>query len=871
MSIKDLKCECCLGQLKEITPKHYKCESCDKEYVDHIASEEEVIWLINANQTLRKGNFDDAYEEFSNIVSKYPECYEAYFGMSLCTHGIMYVDDVLENKKVPVCYNISTESILDDIDYQKVLKYSPEELKENYLEQARKIELIRTEWLEKASKEEPYDIFISFKQSDAENNLEKTKDFYSALGLYTYLVKRNYNVFFAPESLKGKLSERYEPYIYNALNTSKVMIVYGEKPEYFQATWVKNEWIRYLRKIKNQEKAPESIIVMYKGFNANQLPKELKQLQALDVNEIDYLETLMDHITKVIESSYSNQKLERKEIKVGQIATRSRTIGKNQIVKRELGTSAVVAKDATVAKTLESIEMLVNTGQFEMAKIQIESVIQKDSENSKLKYLQYLNNNYIRGTKEFITKLESEENINLDKLNNLIATLNKEDATNIIKVIKDSLIKKATSNINKPDSFINNTHENDLINIYSLLLGYDYEGSEAVDKQMIDVAINKGTYLKLFNLAIRSLNEDQIDEYINYNLALARNIENQKFNPLYIKETLNFEANSVKEVKQALLQRNLDVDNGHDETLLEMFKLTNDIKYIELLLGYSEDKNEFKSYLLKVINEYILSIDTPVKEILQIIPVEYNDIYIQALEKSYQVLKNDMILRPENIKDNIDTLRYVLEQLINKSGETSERLVDQFTFKLGYVDYNKLIEYPVRLKKNPDFVLMLPKLEMNFQKKLVKIIEEQERIISDKEFRAYLEEKREEERIKKEEEEKQKIEEKFRKERSDKRKKTLIILLIVFSFIVSIVLTIINLNYAGIIIKQNNVVGGSEPFGWEHFTWIAQVLWVLGTVLTLIKLYDNDTVLASLTRIFVIFVGLLVIVFNMLSCSEVFG
>ena len=249
MSIKDLKCECCLGQLKEITPKHYKCESCDKEYVDHIASEEEVIWLINANQTLRKGNFDDAYEEFSNIVSKYPECYEAYFGMSLCTHGIMYVDDVLENKKVPVCYNISTESILDDIDYQKVLKYSPEELKENYLEQARKIELIRTEWLEKASKEEPYDIFISFKQSDAENNLEKTKDFYSALGLYTYLVKRNYNVFFAPESLKGKLSERYEPYIYNALNTSKVMIVYGEKPEYFQATWVKNEWIRYLRKI----------------------------------------------------------------------------------------------------------------------------------------------------------------------------------------------------------------------------------------------------------------------------------------------------------------------------------------------------------------------------------------------------------------------------------------------------------------------------------------------------------------------------------------------------------------------------------------------------------------------------------------------
>ena len=147
MSIKDLKCECCLGQLKEITPKHYKCESCDKEYVDHVASEEEVIWLANANQTLRKGNFDDAYEEFSNIVSKYPESYEAYYGMVLCTHGVLFVDDILENKKVPTCYNISISSFLEDENFKKTLQYSPEELKENYLEQARKIEVIRKEWV----------------------------------------------------------------------------------------------------------------------------------------------------------------------------------------------------------------------------------------------------------------------------------------------------------------------------------------------------------------------------------------------------------------------------------------------------------------------------------------------------------------------------------------------------------------------------------------------------------------------------------------------------------------------------------------------------------------------------------------------------
>ena len=183
MSIKNLTCECCLGALKQIGDKTYKCESCDKEYIDHAATEEEIIWLANANQTLRKGNFDDAYEEFSNIVSKYPSCYEAYYGMCLCTHGVLFVDDILENKKVPTCYNISISSFLDDENYKKALQFAPVDLRPNYEEQARKIEVIRKEWLDKASKESPYDIFISFKQSDREKGLEKTKDYFSALEL----------------------------------------------------------------------------------------------------------------------------------------------------------------------------------------------------------------------------------------------------------------------------------------------------------------------------------------------------------------------------------------------------------------------------------------------------------------------------------------------------------------------------------------------------------------------------------------------------------------------------------------------------------------------------------------------------------------
>ena len=64
-----------------------------------------------------------------------------------------------------------------------MLELCPKELKQNYLEQAKKIDAIRIEWLEKASKEKPYDVFISYKQSDKENGIKETNDSHFAFHL----------------------------------------------------------------------------------------------------------------------------------------------------------------------------------------------------------------------------------------------------------------------------------------------------------------------------------------------------------------------------------------------------------------------------------------------------------------------------------------------------------------------------------------------------------------------------------------------------------------------------------------------------------------------------------------------------------------
>ena len=93
MDNRNFVCNMCLGELKKVTDTLFICVSCGKNHLISTQTEEEIIWLSNANKTLRIGNFDDAYQEFSSIISKYPKCYEAYFGMVLSKHGIIYVDD----------------------------------------------------------------------------------------------------------------------------------------------------------------------------------------------------------------------------------------------------------------------------------------------------------------------------------------------------------------------------------------------------------------------------------------------------------------------------------------------------------------------------------------------------------------------------------------------------------------------------------------------------------------------------------------------------------------------------------------------------------------------------------------------------------
>ncbi len=299
-------CNICGANYEYINGK-WKCPACGA-YKQEELSNEEATLLYNAAQKLRVQEFDDAEELYLDIIQKYPKQHEAYWGYVCSRYGIKTEEDV-DGKWIPTCCFPFIESFLDDKDFKKAVEYAPTDIAKWYKEQADYIERVRKTWIDMAKDEAPYEIFISYKDSDVVNGIERTRDSINALELYNHLARQGYNVFYSRESLRDKIGEKYEPYIFNALKTAKIMILYGTSVEYINSTWVKNEWHRYLKQIARGEKKENSLLVVCDGFSPNELPKVLSSKQCLDGKS----KTLYVDIDNYLKQLFSKE--EKEEVK----------------------------------------------------------------------------------------------------------------------------------------------------------------------------------------------------------------------------------------------------------------------------------------------------------------------------------------------------------------------------------------------------------------------------------------------------------------------------------------------------------------------------------------------------------------------------
>ena len=299
-----LKCKMCGGDLEILEGANIcECEYCgSRQTVPSMDNEKKITLFGRANRLRLNCEFDKAAGIYESIVAEFPEEAEAYWGLVLCRYGIEYVDDPLTGRKIPTCHRSSFDSVLEDSDFEQACENADAEARRLYREEAKTIEDIRKGILEVSGKEEPYDIFICYKETD--ENGERTIDSVIAQDVYGALTEKGYRVFFSRISLEDKLGTEYEPYIFAALNSAKVMLVFGTDYEYFNAVWVKNEWSRFLALIASGQK--KTLIPCYKGIDAYDMPKEFARLQAQDMGKVGAIQDLLRGIDKLMAGEKDN-------------------------------------------------------------------------------------------------------------------------------------------------------------------------------------------------------------------------------------------------------------------------------------------------------------------------------------------------------------------------------------------------------------------------------------------------------------------------------------------------------------------------------------------------------------------------------------
>ena len=293
-----IKCKMCGGDLNIVEDSSVcECEYCGtKQTVPKVDDEKKLKLFARAGKLLRGCEFDKASGVFESIISDFPEEAEAYWGLFLCKYGIEYVDDPATGKKIPTCHRSSFDSVEDDANFEQACENADAVARRVYREEARQIETLRKQILEVSGKEEPYEIFISYKELDEDG--DRTPDSVIAQDIYRTLTKEGYRVFFSRISLEGKLGVEYEPYIFAALNSAKVMIVVGTDYEYFDAVWVKNEWSRFLKLIASGQQ--KTLIPVYKDMDPYDMPKELRVLAAQNMGKIGAMQDLLHGVEKLL-------------------------------------------------------------------------------------------------------------------------------------------------------------------------------------------------------------------------------------------------------------------------------------------------------------------------------------------------------------------------------------------------------------------------------------------------------------------------------------------------------------------------------------------------------------------------------------------
>ena len=290
-----IRCKACGAPLEFAQgEKVCTCKYCQS--VNTLAIPENGQLYNRANELRNLCEFDRAIQIYEQMIEQDPQDAESYFGLVLCKYGIEYVQDPSSGKRIPTCRRLQMIPMAQDEDFKKALQYADDEIRWVYQGECAKIDKILSRARILASSGEKFDVFISYKETDDFGN--RTEASVIAQDLYERLTRQGYRVFFARKTLESMAGVEYEPVIYCALHSAKVMLLLGTNPDQFQAVWVKNEWSRYLARMNGDPSC--RLIPLYKGMKPEELPNEVKSFQAIDMEHIGFEQDVTDAVARLV-------------------------------------------------------------------------------------------------------------------------------------------------------------------------------------------------------------------------------------------------------------------------------------------------------------------------------------------------------------------------------------------------------------------------------------------------------------------------------------------------------------------------------------------------------------------------------------------
>ena len=414
---------------------YISCKYCKVTYMEEtpLFSDAARDFYTQGKIAFDQQRFEDAITCFDNAIGAAKSYYNAYWYRLLADNGIEYVTDSLDGKRKPTCHRCSEKPLMEQNDFKNACLYAPsDEIRKGYYESASIIDEIRKSVLEQSKTGIAFDVFISFKKTEVDadgNDIEgsQTQDLNVATTLYNKL-KYEYklNVFFSEATLKNVAGANFEATIFRALDTAKVFILIGSKSEYVNARWVKNEWMRYLRMMKQGRKVDGSMLYVFADNIPTNISRDLSSRQALKFNDPDFYQSLMRAINRAIELSERGSRIARRNIK-SEIETGCEVVSQLKHKNRDFGFTTSQGLELADKQKIAFVEDSIARANYSGAETMLDPLLQISPNNPTFNFLKMLVDEGIPGKEACIKQGAKDINI-VTRLDSIIGLCGQNDS-----------------------------------------------------------------------------------------------------------------------------------------------------------------------------------------------------------------------------------------------------------------------------------------------------------------------------------------------------------------------------------------------------------------------------------------------------------